>query len=174
MKRSFLKVLPLVIAFIGLSLAYGIIVPPFENLDEIEHFGVVRYVAETGHLPVHGTSEAEVYHYRQEASQPPLYYLLSAGLVRLLGLQAEDMEMYVRFNPRVACGPNAPSLYDNRAIFYHNPHREHFPWQGTLLMLHILRIESTLLQVFTVLGTWALARRVFPAIRELRRLPPPS
>ncbi len=163
MKRSSLQALSLVLVFVGLGLAYGIIVPPFENLDEIEHFGVVRYIAETGRLPVHGTPEAGVYHYRQEASQPPLYHLLSAGLVRILGLQAGDMETYIRFNPRVACGPNAPSLYDNRAIFYHNPHRERFPWHGTLLMLHILRIWSTFLQALTVFGTWALAKRIFPA-----------
>lgn len=162
MKRSLTEVLPLILAFVILGLASGVIVPPFENLDEIEHFGVIRYVAERGHLPVHGTPEAEMYHYRQEASQPPLYYLLSAGLVRLLGLQAGDMETYIRFNPRVACGPNAPSLYDNRAIFYHNPHQEHFPWRDTLLMLHVLRLGSTLLQALTVLGTWALARRMFP------------
>ncbi|MFN3763672.1 MAG: ArnT family glycosyltransferase, partial [Anaerolineae bacterium] len=162
MKRSLNRLRPLVLAFVVLGLACGVIVPPFENLDEIEHFGVIRYIADMGRLPVHGTPEAEIYHYRQEASQPPLYHLLSAGLVRLLGLQARDMEMYIRFNPRVACGPNAPALYDNRAIFYHNPHREHLPWQDTLLMLHLLRIGSTLLQALTVLGTWALARRIFP------------
>ncbi|MBC7227583.1 MAG: glycosyltransferase family 39 protein [Thermoflexales bacterium] len=162
MKRSLSELLLLLLAFVVLGLAFGVIIPPFENLDEVEHFGVVRYIAETGRLPVHGTSEAEVYHYRQEASQPPLYHLLSAGLVRLLGLQARDMETYIRFNPRVACGPNAPFLYDNRSIFYHNPHREHFPWRDTLLMLHILRIGSTLLQALTVLGTWALARCLFP------------
>ncbi|RME38961.1 MAG: hypothetical protein D6793_01865, partial [Thermoflexia bacterium] len=163
MKRAFRNVLPLLLAFVGLGLVYGVTVPPFENLDEIEHFGVIRYIAETGRLPVHGTPEAEIYHYRQEASQPPLYHLLSAGLVHLLGLQARDMETYIRFNPRVACGPNAPFLYDNRAIFYHNPHRERFPWQGTLQMLHVLRVWSTLLQALTVLGTWTLARRILPA-----------
>lgn len=163
MKRPLTEILPLVLAFVALGLTYGLVVPPFENLDELEHFGVVRHIVETGRLPVHGAPEAEIYHYRQEASQPPLYHLLSAGLARLLGLQARDMETYIRFNPRGACGPNAPSLYDNRAIFYHNPHQERFPWQGTLLMLHVLRIWSTLLQTLTVLGTWALARRIFPA-----------
>lgn len=170
MKSSLAEVSPLLLAFIVLGLAFGVIVPPFENLDELEHFGVVRYIAETGRLPVHGAPEAEIYHYRQEASQPPLYYLLSAGLVRLLGLVADDAEAYIRFKPRVFCGPGAPALYDNRAIFYHNPHREAFPWRGTLLMLHVLRAWSTLLQTVTVVGTYLLARRAFPRRKRVALL----
>ena len=152
----------ILLVFLALGLAYGLVVPPFENLDEIEHFGVIRYIADTGHLPVHGIPAAQMYHYRQEASQPPLYHLLSAGLVRFLGLRADDTGAYLRFNPRVACGPNAPFLYDNRAILYHNPHANRFPWSGALRMLHLLRLWSTLLQSLTVVGTYALARRAFP------------
>ncbi|MCX7681804.1 MAG: glycosyltransferase family 39 protein [Anaerolineae bacterium] len=152
----------ILLAYIGLGLACGLVVPPFENLDEIEHFGAIRYVADTGQLPVHGTPVAEEYHYRQEASQPPLYYVLSAALVRILGLRADDMTAFLRFNPWVACGPNPFNLYDNRAILYHNPHREAFPWRDTLLMLHVLRAWSTLLQTLTVLGIYALGRLVFP------------
>lgn len=152
----------ILLAYLGLGLACGLVVPPFENLDEIEHFGAIRYVADTGHLPVHGIAAAEEYHYRQEASQPPLYYLLSAALVRMLELRADDMSSFLRFNPWVACGPNRFNLYDNRAILYHNPNREAFPWGGTLLMLHALRVWSTLLQAITVLGTYALGRLLFP------------
>jgi 4-amino-4-deoxy-L-arabinose transferase-like glycosyltransferase len=162
MTRNTVGWVGILLAFLALGVAYGLVVPPFENLDEIEHFGMIWHIADRGRLPVHGAPEAEIYHYRQEASQPPLYYLLSAGLARLVGLRANDLESHIRFNPRVACGPNAPSLYDNRAILYHNPNLDHFPWQGTLRMLHGLRVWSTFLQVFTVAGTYALARRAFP------------
>ncbi len=148
--------------YLLLGMVYGVMVPPFENLDEVEHFGVIRYVADTGRLPVHGDPGEAAYHYRQEASQPPLYYLLSAAVARLLGLRADDAAQFWRFNPQIACGPNAPHFFYNRAIFYHNPHREAFPWHGTLLMLHALRAWSTLLQAVTVAGTYALARRLFP------------
>jgi hypothetical protein len=148
--------------YLGLGLIYGLVVPPFENLDEIEHVGVVSYIANTGHLPVHGISEANVYHYRQEASQPPLYHLLSAGLVRVLGLPSQDLTTFWRFNPRVVCGADRINLYDNRAVFYHNPNQEEFPWQGVVLTVHVLRIWSTLLQAVTVIGTYALARLAFP------------
>lgn len=152
----------ILLVFTALAVAYGLVVPPFENLDEIEHFGAVRYVAETGRLPVHGTPDADVYRYRQEASQPPLYYLLSAGLVRALGLEAPDAAPFWRFNPRLACGPQAPSLFDNRTVLYHNPNLEALPWHGALLMLHLLRLWSTLLQAATVTGAYALTRRAFP------------
>ncbi|MFQ6101425.1 MAG: glycosyltransferase family 39 protein [Anaerolineae bacterium] len=153
--------------FIALASAYGLVVPPFENLDEVEHFGVVRYIADHGRLPVHGSPAEEIYHYRQEASQPPLYHLLSAGLVRLLGLQAGDAASFWHFNPRVVCGPEEAGLYDNRAIFYRDPNRESFPWHGTLLTLHVLRTWSTLLQTITVLGTYGLARLAFPRRRAI-------
>jgi 4-amino-4-deoxy-L-arabinose transferase-like glycosyltransferase len=140
----------------------GLVVPPFENLDEIEHLGVIRYVADTGRLPVHGTPAAERYHYRQEASQPPLYYLLSAAWVRLLDLPTGSGDPFPALNPWVACGMGGAGPYDNRAVFHHDPHDEAFPWQGTLLTLHVLRIGSTLLQLATVIGTYVLARRALP------------
>lgn len=157
----------ILLAYLALGLVYGLIVPPFENLDEVEHFEVVRHIADRGQLPLYGTPAAEVYHYRQEASQPPLYHLLSAGLTRLLGLRADDVAEFLRRNPWVACGPGAADLYDNRAFLYHDPNREAFPWQGTLLTLHVLRAWSTLLQAVTVVGTYALARLAFPQRREV-------
>lgn len=62
MKRY--DVLPLTIilaAFLSMALAYCIVVPPFEGLDEIEHFGVTRYVAKVGQLPVEGDPALEAW-----------------------------------------------------------------------------------------------------------------
>lgn len=160
--KPYRGLLILLLAYLGLGIAYGIILPPFENLDEPEHFEVIRYVADTGQLPVHGAPDTETYHIRQEASQPPLYYLLAAGLVRLTEAPTGDIAEFTQLNPRVACGPEAPHLYDNRAVLHHNPHREAFPWSGTLLTLHVLRLFSTLLQTITVIGAFALGRQLFP------------
>ena len=157
----------ILLAYLSLGLAYGVILPPFENLDELEHFEVIRYVAENGRLPVHGAPDVEAYQMHQEISQPPLYYLLSAGLTRLFGLRTEDASAFWQWNPRVACGPEAPHLYDNRAVLRHDPHREAFPWQGALLTLHVLRLFSTCLQALTVVGAFALGRRLFPNRRAI-------
>ena len=161
-KNPYRSLLIILLAYLGLALAYGVILPPFENLDEPEHFEVIRYIVNTGQLPVHGAADTEAYHIRQEASQPPLYYLLAAGLVRLTGAPTGDIAAYTQLNPRVACGTEAPHLYDNRAVLRHNPHAEAFPWRGPLLTLHLLRLLSTLLQLFTVTGAFMLGRRLFP------------
>ena len=151
----------ILLVYLALGLAYNLVVPPFERLDEDRHLGVIRYIADTGRLPTPGTATAQSYHYRHEAFQPPAYYLLAAGVVRLLGLQADDADAFWRFNPRLVCGPRAPDLYDNRAVFYHNPNTI-FQGQGTLLMRFVLAMWSTLLQAITVVGTFALARLAFP------------
>ncbi|MEJ5310451.1 MAG: glycosyltransferase family 39 protein [Anaerolineae bacterium] len=161
-RQSYRGLIVILLAYLSLGLAYGVVLPPFENLDELEHFEVIRYVAGTGRLPVHGAPDVEAYQMHQEISQPPLYYLVSAGLVRLLGLRAEDAPDFWRLNPRVACGPEAPHLYDNRAVLRHDPHREAFPWRGALLTLHVLRLFSTCLQAVTVIGAFALGRQLFP------------
>jgi hypothetical protein len=148
--------------YLVLALVCSVVVTPFENLDEIEHFGVVRYIVETGSLPVHGRPDARLYHYRQEASQPPLYYVLSSGLASLLGLRANDADSHLQRNPYVVCGTRAADNSANRAVLYHDPSQEAFPWRGTLLMLHLLRAWSVGLQAVTVAGTYALARLALP------------
>lgn len=80
----------LVTTYLVLTLAYGVVIPPFENLDEIEHFGVARYVADTGRLPVQGEAALGSYHVHQEASQPPLYYLLVGPFLRLSRIPTDD------------------------------------------------------------------------------------
>lgn len=152
----------ILLAYLSLGLAYGIILPPFENLDELEHFEVIRYVMENGRLPVHSAPENLHYQMHQEVSQPPLYYVVSAGLARVLDLRADDAPAFWQLNPRVACGPEAPHLYDNRAVLRHDPHREALPWRDTLLTLHVLRLFSTCLQAVTIIGAFALGRQLFP------------
>jgi len=150
----------LVTTYLVLTLAYGVVIPPFENLDEIEHFGVARYVADTGRLPVQGEAALGAYHVRQEASQPPLYYLLAGPFLRLSRIPTDDTAAYLAPNPYVTCGTEA--IRSNKATLRHDPFAEAFPWHGGLLALHWLRLFSTALQALTILGVYAIARRVFP------------
>jgi hypothetical protein len=158
-KSALLSLGPIVIAYVILALACSVVVPPFEGLDETEHFGVTRYVADTGRLPVQGDPTLEAYHVRQEASQPPLYYLVAGPLLRATGISTADTTTFLTPNPYVTCGTE--NLRANKATLRHDPFAEAFPWRATLLALHLLRGWSIVLQAFTVAGVYAIARRVF-------------
>jgi len=38
--KSYRGLIVILLAYLSLGLAYGVILPPFENLDELEHFEV--------------------------------------------------------------------------------------------------------------------------------------
>jgi 4-amino-4-deoxy-L-arabinose transferase-like glycosyltransferase len=150
----------LALAYLVLSLTYGVVAPPFESPDEIGHFFTAKYIADYRHLPIPEKALSEQYLYGQESTQPPLYYLLGALLLRLSGSDTEDAWSYLRVNPHTTCG--SPHLAGNKAFLAHDPARERFPWTGSIVGLHLLRLFSTLLGLATVLGVYAAARLCFP------------
>ena len=72
----------ILLAFIGLAVIYSLATPPFEAGDESRHYAVVKYMADTGRLPVQEPGEAQI-HWSHEGNQPPLYYALAAALREL-------------------------------------------------------------------------------------------
>ncbi|MBN2005371.1 MAG: glycosyltransferase family 39 protein [Anaerolineae bacterium] len=151
----------ILLAFVATSLAWNALIPPYENLDEIEHAEVARHIAVTGRLPVHGEAEAAGYHVRQEASQPPLYHFLAAGWMRVWGLPTTPPDSRPIPDTVVDCGLT-PTFY-NKATHAQNPYTDGLLGRDSLRALRGLRILSTLLQTLTVSGVWVLARRIFPA-----------
>jgi 4-amino-4-deoxy-L-arabinose transferase-like glycosyltransferase len=162
--RAYRGLIAILIAFIATAAVWNAIIPPYENLDELEHIEVIRHLVVTGRLPVHDEAEAAGYHVRQEASQPPLYHVLAAGWARLLGLSTTPHTPQQLPGAVVACGPS--DTFYNKASWRHGP----FPAAGATgtqndtsrPTVHALRAFSTLLQLFTLAGTWTLARRIFP------------
>jgi len=148
----------IVLAFVALTTAWNLLIPPYENLDELEHAEVVRHIAVTGRLPVHDQAEAQGFHVRQEASQPPLYHILAAGWSRLLSLPTTPHNPSLVPGDVVACGPAA--TFYNKATWKHEPFARDAMWRGASLTLHGQRAFSTLLQVITLIGVWTLARRI--------------
>jgi hypothetical protein len=53
-------------------------------------------------------------------------------------------------------------LVGNKGFLAHDPARETFPWQDSILALHLLRLYSTALGLATVIGVYATARLCFP------------
>ncbi len=144
--------------YLALAWAWNVTLPAYENLDELEHAEFVRHVAVTGRLPVHGKAEVQGYRVRQEASQPPLYYLMAAGWTKLWQLPTTAHDPRAVPSNVVACGSGAP--FYNKTTWIHDPEDGQWPWRGAHRTLHSLRFFSTLLQGFTVAGAWALAQRV--------------
>lgn len=152
------RLLPLILAlYLLITLGYGVVNPLFEAPDEHWHFFTAVYLAENKRLPL----VAEDYDtwLGQEAAQPPLYYILGAALITPLdtGTARED----VWLNPFGTQGiGNAAALVNRNQIIHTTA--EAWPWQGTFLAAHLLRVFSTLLGLGTLLGIYYSARLLWP------------
>jgi len=146
----------IVLLFSALGVAYSLAVPLFEAPDELWHFSFVRFLATQHKLPIQPTEGKDMW--LREAGQPPLYYLLAAPLAALW--DTRDFPSFVRFNvahPAVTPG----SLSRSPNVFIHT-HYEEFPYRGTVLTIHIVRLLTVIWGVGTVVGTCLLADRLLP------------
>ncbi|MGD2179186.1 MAG: glycosyltransferase family 39 protein [Anaerolineae bacterium] len=142
--------------FVLLSATYSVIVPPFEASDELWHYPMVKYVADHRALPVQ--DPANVGPWRQEGSQPPLYYVLGASAT--FWIDTSDMAQVRHLNPHVDSGIATPD--GNVNLVVHRAGREAFPWRGTVLAIHVLRLLSVLMSTAGVLLTYFVVREVLP------------
>lgn len=143
--------------FLAFALWHSAVNPLLESSDERSHVGVIVHLVRTGSLPVQIPGQETLW--RQEGSQPPLYYMLLAALTRILGLPLDDFEAIYHPNPHAA--PGDASRIANRNLALHGPW-EAFPWRGSVLTLHIWRSVSALLAALTVLATVQAIALLFP------------
>jgi 4-amino-4-deoxy-L-arabinose transferase-like glycosyltransferase len=136
-------------AFIALALIYAWATPPLEASDELWHFGLVNHIADTGQLPVQvpGTHTA----WEQEGSQPPLYYLSAAALVKLVG--RSDFMVVSQPNPHAIAG--IPGAIGNKNLVLHDT--PHPALQGTMLAIYVLRFFGIILGCVTVAAVYKTA-----------------
>lgn len=143
----------LLLLFLGLGFLFSVYLPLGEASDERDHFILVRFIAEQGHVPL---SQAERDSLGDKGDASPFYHALVAHLT-----QPQD----------ISALPSLPVQYKpwrhlyfdsyNPASFYHTAD-ERWPWRGIVLAWHRARFLSVLLGLATVLGTYAIARTVFP------------
>lgn len=135
-------------AFIILASAYSLTLPLGESADEVSHHAYVMALLQEARLPlVAGPAIGE-------AHQPPLYYLLLAGVARLV----PDPVYSVQANPDFQV--DDPATTPN--ILLH-PRAEDWPYRNGVLAWHLMRLVSVLLGAVTVWATYRLGRLVFPA-----------
>jgi len=137
--------------FAALGVTYSIVVPPFEASDELWHYPMVKYIADHWDLPLQDPTN--VGPWRQEGSQPPLYYAIAAALT--FWIDTSDMDQVRHLNPHVDGGVATPD--GNINLVVHNPTAEAFPWRGTVLAIHLIRFLSVLMGAAAVYLTYRIA-----------------
>ncbi len=161
-KRPLLIILAL---YLLITLAYGVVNPLFEAPDEHWHFFTAVYLAENKSLPV--VEEDYDTWLSQEAAQPPLYYILGGALIAPLNTSNARKDVWL--NPFRTQGiGNAAALVNKNQVIH--TAAERWPWQGTFLAAHVLRIFSTLLGLGTLLAIYGSARLIWPNNERLALL----
>ncbi len=147
--------------FVILGAMYALVTPVFEASDELWHYPMIRHLADGNPLPVQVFDPAQAGPWKQEASQPPLYYYLGAALT--FWIDTSDMETVRWENPHVDNGILTADGNINLTI--KNP--EWNPWQGTLLAVRIVRLFSVLLGAFTIYLTYRIGKELAPNRPEI-------
>ncbi len=149
-------VIAILTVFVVLSTGYSLIVPPFEASDELWHYPMVKVIADTWSLPVQ--DPADVGPWRQEGSQPPLYYFL--GALTTSWIDTSDMGQVRHLNPHADAGIATPD--GNVNLVVHQPEQRAFPWKGTVLAVHMVRFMSIVMATAGVYLTYLVVRQAVP------------
>ena len=153
--------------YVVLASIYSIVTPIFEASDELWHYPMVQYLATHGlALPPQtsgATPPSGATTWRQEGSQPPLYYLAAAVITA--PIDTSDLDLIRRQNPHADIGTIRPD--GNVNMIVHHAALEAFPWHRTTLAVHVARFFSVLLGLGTVLVTYRLGRELFPRRPEV-------
>jgi len=143
-------------AYLLFAALYGVVTPLFEASDELWHYPMVQYIAAHGFaLPVQRAGVETAW--RQEGSQPPLYYMLAAALTAWL--DTSDLPQIRYINPHADIGVVVPDRNVNMTV--HTAARR-APFSGAALAVYLSRGLSIALGALTVWLTYLLARELFP------------
>jgi 4-amino-4-deoxy-L-arabinose transferase-like glycosyltransferase len=146
--------------FLLLGLYYAWQAPPFEGPDEGEHFAYITWLVETGSFPPQGAAAWET-RVRQEAGQPPLYYLLASVPARLIDL--DDPPAVYRINPHAFPGEHVAAHPDNDNRALHPPGATMPLLQGGWLALYLARLLSLVFGLLLLVSVHGLGRTLVPA-----------
>lgn len=139
------------VAFFCVGLLYLYASPHFEASDTERHVALINWIAINGRLPVQSPSNDSVY--QQQASQPPLYYILMAAIWRIM--DTADFDDNYQPNPLVIAGD--PERLGNRnVVFYKQPYPPDL--SRTSLALYVVRALTLGMGAVTVAAVYQSAR----------------
>ncbi len=134
---------------------YALVTPLFEASDELWHYPMVKTLADGNGLPVQDPQRPGAW--RQEGSQPPLYYALMAAAT--FWIDTSDMPQVRWLNPHSDSG--VVTLDGNTNLVIHPPN-EWRQWHGTVLAVRLIRWLSVMLGALTVYFTYRFALELLP------------
>ncbi|MGB1288520.1 MAG: DUF2142 domain-containing protein, partial [Aggregatilineales bacterium] len=137
------------------GLAYLYATPIFEASDEVWHFGMVEAISQ-GNLPVQDVNDDTATPWKQEGSQPPLYYYAAAALISPIDIS--DAAEYRQYNPHGRIG--VPGAAGNKNLVLHDTTPP--PLEGTPLAVYILRIAGLVMGVGTIRAVFQCGKLVSP------------
>ena len=155
--RSHRLLAAILAGFVLLGVVYCWSVPPFEGPDEAQHFAYIEWLAEGKGFPPQDDAAWNTA-IKQEAGQPPLYYVLASIPARWAGVT----------NPRAAYRPNPHFVGPYPRTTFDNDNRAiHYPWdarplRGGWLGLYLARGVSLSFGVMLIIAVYGLARQVVP------------
>ena len=153
------RLFPILATFILLGFTYSVAIPIFETPDELQHYGVVNYIARYRWFPPLG--KVAEHYWDQQALQAPLFYWTAATLT--FWIDTADFAPQTILQPKANIGD--ATLPGKKNVFLHRP-AQAFPYQGTTLAVHICRWLSLLLGAGTVALTYFMARSTLSGVAE--------
>jgi hypothetical protein len=160
--RRNLGITLILVAFAVLGVLYSVVNPLAEAPDEDWHYDYVKYVADGRGLPVLYEDTSKNIVHGTVGHHPPLYYGLSALLTSWIN--TDDADRLLWDNPHFLAG--MPHSLGNKNRIIHTD-AEAFPYRGTALAMHIVRLLSVLFSGITVLATYLIALELFPQWKPL-------
>ncbi len=153
MKKQHIVLAAIGAVYLVLAFVYAWVTPLFETPDETWHFWYVKHLADGQGLAVVTADERPLW--RQEGTQPPLYYLLGASLIR--NINTSDAADVIQRNPHANIG--RADLPGNRNSVLPVARA---PFAGTAEAAQVVRWLSVLLGLVTLVSVYGLAQETFP------------
>ena len=147
----------IVAASFALFSLYSLLTPLFEASDELWHYPMVQHLATGGGLPIQRADQTDAdAPWRQEGSQPPLYYWVAAAFSA--PFDSSNWRELRRINPHGDMG--VPTRDGNANAILHSP-AEAWPWTRASLAVRAARLASILMSTATVFFSYLVARELF-------------
>ncbi|MDE0671178.1 MAG: hypothetical protein OXH72_05485 [Caldilineaceae bacterium] len=150
--RERLWIAGLLLLFALLAAYFSVVVPAFETPDEFQHLAFVQHIVTWYDLPRSEPNTPGLW--QQQGTQAPLYYI--AGAILTGWIDMSDFPVLAdRINPYARLGQETAT--ENRNYFLAHDD-DGWPWSGTFLALHILRLWSILLCCIALWATYRFVR----------------